>query len=84
VDPHVRYSPQNVGLARHDDASSRDHYRHEHPMPIRADGAGYTKAFLAHVGSPREQGNCEFSVGWTITTREHTAGGVLAAVGDRP
>ena len=28
-----------------------DRYRHGHPILIRADGAGCTKAFLAHVGS---------------------------------
>jgi hypothetical protein len=51
-----------------------DHYRHGHPILVRADGAGCTKAFLAHVRSLREQGvACEFSVGWTISGREHTA-----------
>jgi hypothetical protein len=44
-----------------------DHYRHGHPILIRADGAGCTKAFLPHVRSLREQGiNCEFFVGWTM------------------
>jgi hypothetical protein len=51
-----------------------DRYRHGHPILIRADGAGCTKAFLAHIRSLRDTGvNCEFSVGWTITEREHTA-----------
>ena len=51
-----------------------DSYRHGHPILIRADGAGCTKAFLAHIRSLREQGvSCEFSVGWTITGREHAA-----------
>jgi hypothetical protein len=59
-----------------DDALAQlpDAYRHGHPILIRADGAGCSKAFLAHLRSLREQGiNCEFSVGWTITEREHTA-----------
>jgi hypothetical protein len=51
-----------------------DSYRHGHPILIRADGAGCTKAFLAHIRSRREHGvSCEFSVGWTITGREHAA-----------
>lgn len=51
-----------------------DRYRHGHPILIRADGAGCTKAFLAHVRGLRTTGvSCEFSVGWTITGREHTA-----------
>jgi hypothetical protein len=51
-----------------------DRYRHGHPILIRADGAGCTKAFLAHIRSLRGSGvSCEFSVGWTITGREHTA-----------
>src|SRR3954449_6387933 len=51
-----------------------DRYRHGHPILVRADGAGCTKAFLAHICSLRDTGvNVEFSVGWTITEREHTA-----------
>jgi hypothetical protein len=51
-----------------------DAYRHGHPILVRADGAGCTKAFLAHIRSLREQSvSCEFSVGWTITGREHSA-----------
>lgn len=30
-----------------------DRYRHGHPILVRADGAGCTKAFLAHVRSLR-------------------------------
>jgi hypothetical protein len=57
-----------------------DRYRHGHPILIRTDGAGCTKAFLAHVRAQREQGvNCEFSVGWTITAREHAAIAALEA-----
>ena len=51
-----------------------DAHRHGHPILIRADGAGCTKAFLGHVRALRGDAvNCEFSVGWTITAREHTA-----------
>jgi hypothetical protein len=51
-----------------------DVYRHGHPILIRADGAGCTKAFLAHIRSLRDTAvACEFSVGWTITGREHAA-----------
>jgi hypothetical protein len=58
-----------------------DSYRHGHPVLIRADGAGCTKAFLAHIRSLRETGvSCEFSVGWTITGREHAA---IAALRER-
>jgi hypothetical protein len=50
-----------------------DVYRHGHPILVRADGAGCTKAFLAHVRALHTTGvSCEFSVGWTITGREHT------------
>jgi len=58
-----------------------DQYRHGHPILIRTDGAGGTKAFLAHVRGLRETGvSCEFSVGWTITDREHCA---IAGLGAR-
>jgi hypothetical protein len=58
-----------------------DRYRHGHPILIRADGAGCTKAFLAHVRGLRSSGvSCEFSVGWTITGREHAA---IAALQER-
>jgi Transposase DDE domain group 1 len=57
-----------------------DAYRHGHPILVRADGAGCTKAFLAHIRSVRDSGvSCEFSVGWTITAREHTAIATLRA-----
>jgi Transposase DDE domain group 1 len=58
-----------------------DSYRHGHPILVRADGAGCTKAFLTHVRSLRSTGvACEFSVGWTITGREHTAIALLRAL----
>jgi Transposase DDE domain group 1 len=57
-----------------------DAYRHGHPILVRADGAGCTKAFLAHVRTLRNIGvRCEFSVGWTITGREHAAIALLGA-----
>ena len=57
-----------------------DQYRHGHPILVRTDGAGCTKAFLAHIRSLRSTGvACEFSVGWTITGREHTAIATLGA-----
>jgi hypothetical protein len=57
-----------------------DAVRHGHPILIRADGAGCSKTFLAHVRSLRGGGvNVEFSVGWTITAREHTAIAALRA-----
>jgi hypothetical protein len=41
-----------------------DRYRHGHPILVRADGAGCTKAFLAHICGLRSSGvSCEFSVG---------------------
>lgn len=51
-----------------------DAQRHGTPILIRADTAGCTKGFLAHVRSLREQTvSCEFSVGWAITARERDA-----------
>lgn len=51
-----------------------DAHRHGTEILIRADGAGSSKAFLAHVRGHREQGvACGFSVGWAITARERTA-----------
>jgi hypothetical protein len=51
-----------------------DTHRHGHPILIRADTAGCTRAFLTHLRSLREQAvACEFSVGWSITDRERTA-----------
>jgi hypothetical protein len=51
-----------------------DEHRHGTPMPIRADGAGCTKAFLGHIRSLRQQGmSSQFSVGWAITDRERAA-----------
>ena len=49
-------------------------HRHGVPLLIRADGAGCSKAFLAHIRSLREQAILtEFSVGWAVTGRERQA-----------
>jgi hypothetical protein len=47
---------------------------------IRADAAGCSKEFLAHVRGLREGGvRSEFSVGWAITERERAAIAALPA-----
>ena len=51
-----------------------DAHRHGTDILIRADTAGCTKGFLAHIRTQRERGvSCEFSVGWAITDRERAA-----------
>jgi hypothetical protein len=51
-----------------------DEHRHGTPILIRADTAGWTKEFLAHVRGLREEAvSCEFSVGWAITDKERAA-----------
>jgi hypothetical protein len=51
-----------------------DAHRHGVPVLVRADGAGCTKVFLAHIRSLRGDGvGTEFSVGWAVTGRERTA-----------
>ena len=51
-----------------------DEYRHGWPILIRADGAGASKAFLAHIRALRKTGTAtEFSIGWAVTEREHRA-----------
>jgi hypothetical protein len=55
-----------------------DAHRHGVPLLVRADGAGCTKAFLAHIRSLRQRGMAtEFSVGWAVTDRERAAIGRL-------
>jgi hypothetical protein len=45
-----------------------DAHRHGVPVLLRADGAGCTKAFLAHIRGLRKQHVLtEFSVGWAVT-----------------
>jgi hypothetical protein len=49
-------------------------FRHGHPILIRADGAGSTRALLEHItGLGKSLIAAEFSVGWAITERERTA-----------
>jgi hypothetical protein len=51
-----------------------DEYRHGYPILVRADGAGSSKAFLAHIRALRNDGVAtEFSIGWAVTEREHRA-----------
>ena len=51
-----------------------DQHRHDTPILVRADTAGCTREFLAHVRSRRDQAvSCEFSVGWAITGKERAA-----------
>jgi hypothetical protein len=55
-----------------------DAHRHGVPVLVRADGAGCSKAFLAHIRGLREQAvTSEFSVGWAVTDRERSALGRL-------
>jgi Transposase DDE domain group 1 len=52
-----------------------DQYRHGVPILVSADGAGATRAWLAHLRAQRQTGvDLEFSVGFTMTT------GVQAAI----
>jgi hypothetical protein len=51
-----------------------DQFRHGYPVLVRLDGAGASQALLAHIRDQREHGvHAEFSVGWALTEREHTA-----------
>jgi len=56
-----------------------DEHRYGTPILIRADGAGATKAWLAHLRSLREQLglHVEFSVGFALTNQLKDAIGVL-------
>jgi Transposase DDE domain group 1 len=56
-----------------------DAYRYGTPILIRADGAGATKAWLAHLRILREQRGLqiEFSVGFTLTNQLKDAIGLL-------
>jgi hypothetical protein len=48
-----------------------DAHRHGTPILIRADTAGATKEFLAHIRALRDHAvSSSFSVGWAITERE--------------
>jgi len=51
-----------------------DQHRHGSPILVRADTAGCTREFLAHVRGLRDGAvSCEFSVGWAITVKERAA-----------
>jgi Transposase DDE domain group 1 len=51
-----------------------DEFRHGYPILARSDGAGASKALLAHIRGLRDSGvDIEFTVGWALTEREHTA-----------
>ena len=51
-----------------------EEFRHGHPILIRTDGAGSTRALLEHIaGLQSSTVAAEFSVGWAITERERTA-----------
>ncbi len=51
-----------------------DEYRHGYPVLLRCDGAGASKAFLAHIRELRNGGVAtEFSIGWAVSDREHAA-----------
>lgn len=49
-------------------------HRHGYPILIRFDGAGASKALLAHLHGLRENGvDAQYSVGWAVGAREHAA-----------
>jgi len=51
-----------------------DAHRHGAPILVRADTAGCTREFLAHVrGQGGDAVSCGFSVGWAITGKERAA-----------
>jgi hypothetical protein len=57
-----------------------DAHRHGVPLLVRTDGAGCSKAFLAHIRSLHARAMAtEFSVGWAVTDRERTAIAALPA-----
>jgi len=56
-----------------------DAHRHGTPILVRADTAGCTREFLAHIRSRRDGlVSCEFSVGWAIRGPERTAIAAIA------
>jgi hypothetical protein len=57
-----------------------DAHRHGTAILVRADTAGCTREFLAHLRGLREQAvSCEFSVGWAITDKERAAITIIPA-----
>ncbi|MGI5133186.1 IS1380 family transposase [Pseudonocardia sp. CA-107938] len=64
----------HITVLDHALAQIPDQHRHGRPILVRADTAGCTKGFLAHVrGQQDKLMSCEFSVGWAITDRERAA-----------
>jgi hypothetical protein len=60
-----------------------DEYRHGTPIPVRADTAAATKAFLAHVIGLRQQGmSVDFSVAWRLGAPGNTMHAAVAAQPD--
>ncbi len=56
-----------------------DQHRYGTPILVRADTAGCTREFLAHLRSLRDTAvTCEFSVGWAIRDKERTAISAIA------
>jgi hypothetical protein len=61
-------------------AQVADEFRHGYPVLVRLDGAGASKALLAHIRGLRESGvHAEFSIGWAVSEREHDAVAALPA-----
>jgi hypothetical protein len=57
-----------------------DAHRHGTPILVRADTAGCTREFLAHLRGLRDTAvSCSFSVGWAITGKERSAIGAIPA-----
>jgi len=55
-----------------------DDHRHGTPILVRADTAGCTREFLAHIRAVGDQAvSCGFSVGWAITGKERVAIGAI-------
>jgi hypothetical protein len=55
-----------------------DAHRHGTPILVRADTAGCTREFLAHIRALRDEAvSCEFSVGWAIRDKERAAIGSI-------
>ena len=61
-----------------------DQHRFGTPILVRADTAGATKAFLAHIVALREHGMAlDFSVGWRLGAPGNTMHAAIAAQPDR-
>jgi hypothetical protein len=55
-----------------------DAHRHGTPIQVRADTAGCTREFLAHVRGLHDTAvNCSFSGDWAITGKERVAIGAV-------